>query len=243
MQCLKDEFVYLSSPGSLVETENCIEFDVIALSVTCVERWYGKLCFGEDVLSKKAHTLIAKPVLLDHKWEVEKIVGVVVNAEYQDGKIIARLRIPKKFEHLIELLKLEPSPIQSVSVGFVILDQEEKDGVILVKDLEFKELSLVIEGADKNAKRLSGDCEDINERVSKESLGKSNWWEDPELRKKAPRDYFLDPASRRYPYKTWDGKISCERLKAAMQLSALHGHRQIYDRAKALYEKHCKKGG
>jgi len=243
MNCLKDDFVYLSSLNSLVDAGDYVEFDVVALSVTCVERWYGKLCFGEDVLSKKAHTLIGKPVLLDHKWEVEKIVGVVADAKYQDGRIIARLKIPKKFEHLIELLKLEPSPIQSVSAGFVILDEEEKDGTILVKDLEFKELSLVIEGADKNAKRLSGDCESIKEGFSKETLRKSNWWEDPELRKKAPRDYFLDPSSRRYPYKTWDGKISCDRLKAAMQLSALHGHRQIYDRAKALYEKHCKKGG
>jgi len=233
---LKDKFVYLSSLQSVVETENHIEFDVVALSVTCVERYYGKLCFTESALSKKAHTLIGKPILLDHKWEVEKIVGVVADAKYQDGKIIAKLRIPKKFEHLIELIKLSPSPIQAVSVGFVILDQEEKDEAILVKDLEFKELSLVIEGADKNARRLSGECEI-------ERLGVKNWWEDPELRKKAPRDYFLDPSGRRYPYKTWEGKISCSRLKAAMTLASLHGHKQIYDRAKALYEKHCKKGG
>jgi hypothetical protein len=112
----------------------------------------------------------------------------------------------------------------------VVVETEDKNGLQRVIKAEFKELSLVIEGADPNATRLS-------------SQDTSHWWDDPDLRQKAPRDYFLDPSSRRYPYKTWEGEISCERLKAAMSLAGLHGHRQIYDRAKALYERHCKKEG
>ncbi len=53
-----------------------------------------------------------------------------------------------------------------------------------------------------------------------EEFSEAQWWDDPELREKAPKDFFLDPSSRRYPYKTWEGKISCERLKAAMSLSS-----------------------
>ena len=82
----------------------------------------------------------------------------------------------------------------------------------------YQKLSLVFEGADPNARLLSM-YEDI-------TLSTAEWWDAPELRDKAPQDYFLDPSSRRYPYKPWEGEISCERLKAAMQLSSLHGHRQ-----------------
>lgn len=232
-----EKFAFYSKTSELHETEQYIQFAVIALNASCIERSYGKLCFPEEVLAKKAKTLIGKPVLLDHKWEVEKVVGVVSSAEYHDGKIIATIRIPKTLKHLVELIKLEPSPVQSVSAGILILKQEKTEDEIVVKDFEFKELSLVLEGADPNAKRLSQDC---HLTVAEEKLSTAEWWDDPELRKKAPRDYFLDPSSRRYPYKTWDGKISCERLKAAMSLASLHGHKQIYERAKALYEKHCK---
>ncbi len=137
---------------------------------------------------------------------------------------------------MIELLKLNPSPITDVSIG-ARLKTEERDGKRYVTEIDFVEVSFVLEGADPKAKRLfSRTCSYYEE------FSEAQWWDDPELRKKAPKDFFLDPSSRRYPYKTWEGKISCERLKAAMSLSALHGHRQIYERAKALYEKHCKGG-
>ncbi len=103
----------------------------------------------------------------------------------------------------------------------------------MVTSIDFKEISLVFEGADPNAKILS--------KCECEKFSTVQWWDDPELREKAPREYFLDPSGRRYPYKTWDGRVSCERLKAAMSLAGLHGHSSIYQRAKALYEKHCKK--
>jgi hypothetical protein len=223
--------------SDIEESECCIELSVIALSATCVDRDYGKLCFSPEILQKKAKELIGKPVLLDHEWRVDKIVGVVVDAHYNEEKkaIVARLRIPKEgHEKLIALIKLSPSPIKDVSVGAMVKTKKDGDNYT-VQDIEFKEISLVFEGADKNAKRIAASA-------TKTELGVQNWWDDPELRTKAPRDYFLDPSSRRYPYKTWEGEISCERLKAALSLSALHGHRQIYERAKALYEKHCQGG-
>ena len=211
----------------------CVEFDVIALSSSCIERAYGKLCFPETVLQEKAATLEGKPVLLDHKWEVESMVGVVVKAWYEDTKVFAKVRIPKRGnEKLIALLQMTPSPVKAVSAGLTV-QTEKENGKYIVKDLEFKELSLVFEGADKNARVLNS--------AEAEKLGVSNWWDDKELREKAPKDYFLDPANRKYPYRTWEGEISCDRLKAAMSLAALHGHERILARAKMLYEKHCKK--
>jgi hypothetical protein len=218
--------------SSLRETEEYVEFDVVAITASVINRPFGKIEFPEEILKASAHTLIGKPLLIDHRYSVEAIVGTVVDAKYSEEKkgIVATVKIPKAgHEKLIGLIKMEPSPIKNVSVG-VVVETEDKNGLQRVIKAEFKELSLVIEGADPNATRLS-------------SQDTSHWWDDPDLRQKAPRDYFLDPSSRRYPYKTWEGEISCERLKAAMSLAGLHGHRQIYDRAKALYERHCKKEG
>ncbi len=222
-------------PADIQESECCIEFDVVALSETCIQRSYGKVCFPSEVLKERAKDLIGRPVLLDHEWKVEKVVGVVVDARYDEEKraIVARLRIPKEgHERLISLIKLSPSPIRDVSVGAIIKSKKE-DGYFIVRDVEFKEISLVFEGADKNAKRIAASATEI------EKLGVQNWWDDPELRKKAPKDYFLDPVRRRYPYRTWDGEISCERLRAAMSLASLHGESRIYSRAKTLHENHC----
>lgn len=216
------------------ETDEYIEFTVRALSAdTEIQTGKGTVVFPSEVLIKRQADLIGKPLLLDHEWKVDKIVGVVVHSWFDDAQkaLMARVRIAKEGnEKLISLIKLQPSPIRSVSIGAIVKKQEGQ-----VKDIEFKEISLVFEGADPNAKIMAGKYEDIE-------LSTSEWWDDPELRDKAPRDYFLDPSSRKYPYKTWDGEISCERLRAAMQLSSLHGHKQIYDRAKRLYEKHCQGG-
>lgn len=229
--------VYLGfKPLSLEETEEYVEFTVRALSADIpIETKLGKVIFPSEVLSASAESLTGCPVVLDHKWEVDKVVGVVVKSWFdsQEKALFARVRIAKTGnEKLISLIKLEPSPVKSVSIGASVT---REDGV--VKSIDFKELSLVLYGADPSAQILAR-YEDTEIYLSE-----AQWWDDPELRAKAPRDYFLDPSSRRYPYKTWDGKISCERLKAAMSLASLHGHRQIYDRAKALYEKHCKKEG
>lgn len=232
MDFIREKFAY----SQFNESEQYLDVKVIALSATCVKRLYGELCFTEEVLQKNAKDLTGKPVLLDHADSIEAIVGVVVDSFYDEEKkaIVTTLRIAKTGnEKFVELLKLNPSPITDVSIGAYI-ETEQKDGKYYAKSLKFIEISFVLNGADPNAKRLQA-CS-----CCEETLSEAEWWDDPELRKKAPGDFFLDPSSRRYPYKTWDGKISCERLKAAMSLSALHGHRQIYERAKALYEKHCR---
>ena len=225
-------------PSDIEESDCCVELQAIALTPTCVLREYGTLCFPEKVLKEKAKDLIGKPVLLDHKWEIDKVVGVVVDAHYDEEKkaIVVKLRFPKDGnERLISLLKMSPPPVKSLSIGGIVKTKKE-NGKFTVQDIEFKEVSLVFEGADPKAKRLA------EAKLSKkESLGVQNWWDDPELRKKAPREYFLDPVNRKYPYRTWDGEISCDRLRAIMSLASLHGETRIYARAKTLYENNCRR--
>lgn len=217
-------------PESIIEEEGYLEFTVRALSAdTPIETAKGQIVFPSALLKAKAETLVGLPLLLDHEWKVEKIVGVVTQAWFDETQqaLMARVRIPKEGNSkLISLLTLEPSPVRAVSIGAKVIKENGE-----IKDIEFKELSLVLYGADPQAQILA--------KAETIEFSEAQWWDDPELRKKAPQDYFLDPASRRYPYKTWDGKISCERLKAAMSLAGLHGHRQIYERAKRLYERHC----
>ena len=227
----------LLTTENLSEEQDFVEVSVVALSSTCVARKYGNLCFPEELLAKKAKTLVGKPVLLDHKWEVGSVVGVVKDAYFQNGRIIAKLQIVKHGnEKLINLLKMEPRPISDVSVGMTLETEKEGEDKYIVKDLTFKELSFVFEGADKNAKVL------FEAEETDTDKDYAHWWESQELRQKAPRDYFLDPTNRKYPYRTWEGQISCARLRAAISLAALHGDSRVEARARNLYEKHCKGG-
>ena len=199
-----------------------------------IERLYGTLLILPEELQKAYKTLEGKPVLKDHTPSVDSVVGKVTQTEFKEGAIYATLSILKEGnENLIR--KIEDGLLNGVSVGFTRkLVWDDKENAYLAKDISFNEISLVVFPADKDATILSEEGEDIlSEAIA--------WVQDPERRKKAPSDYFLDPSSRKYPYRTWDGKISCELLRRALSLSALHKHSQIYDRAKSLYEKHCKK--
>ena len=197
-----------------------------------IERLYGTLLILPEELQKSYKTLEGKPVLKDHTASVDNVIGKVIQAEFRDNAIYATLQILKEGnENLIR--KIEDGLLNAVSVGFSrTLSWNGKDYV--AKNIKFQEISLVVFPADPDATILNEEGEDFfSEAIA--------WIHDPEKRKKAPSDYFLDPSSRKYPWKTWDGKPSCELLRRAISLSALHGHKQIYDRAKALYERFCKK--
>ena len=199
-----------------------------------IERLYGTLLILPEELQRSYKTLEGKPVLKDHNASVDNVIGKVIQAEFRDNAIYATLQILKEGnENLIR--KIEDGLLNAVSVGFTRkLVWDEKENAYLAKDITFNEISLVVFPADPDATILNEEGEDLfSEAIA--------WIHDPAKRKKAPSDYFLDPSSRKYPWKTWDGKPSCELLRRAISLSALHGHRQIYDRAKALYERFCKK--
>lgn len=156
------------------EEANYIDIKLVALNKGYIKTKTEELFFSSEILEKYAKELTGKPVLEDHEHKVSKIIGVVKASNFEDDKIVCTIRISKVGnEKIVELLKLDPSPITDVSIGAEI-EKTKSEEISLVQKISFKELSLVFEGADPNAKikeiLLSG------EKISMdlEKLTKSN---------------------------------------------------------------------
>lgn len=67
------------------------------------------------------------------------------------------------------------------------------------------------------------------------------WIDRPKERRELPRDYFLMPDERKFPYRNKDGSINCRLLRAAITRAAQHGYKEIEEKARRLYEKYCAK--
>ncbi len=219
------------SVESLQEEEKFTTLTARAVSSRKIPRFYGVLYLPPEELEKATPTLKGCPVLKDHEPSVDNVIGRVREAYFKEGAVYAELELYKN-DPLVD--KIKEGLVKSLSVGFErdLIWSDEKQ-CFLAKNIRFKEISFVVMPADPTATVLSEEeAEFFSEDIA--------WVKDPEKRKKAPSDYFLDPSSRRYPYKTWSGEVSCELLRRAMSLASLHGHTQIYERAKSLYERHCK---
>lgn len=202
---------------------------VRAISPRKIHRPYGVLFLPPEELQKAHKTLEGKPVLKDHSPTVDDVIGKVIETEFRDA-VYAVLEI---FSSDPVAKKIQSGLVDSVSVSFSrTLEWNEKENCYIAKDINFQEISFVVHPADASAKVL--ESEFFSQDIS--------WVEDEEKRRKAPKDYFLDPDTRKYPYKTLDGKVSCELLRRAMSLASLHGHKQVFEKAREIYEKFCKEG-
>jgi|Deesub1362A_J573_1020465.scaffolds.fasta_scaffold01665_2 hypothetical protein len=65
------------------------------------------------------------------------------------------------------------------------------------------------------------------------------WVDRPSERQELPRDHFLLPEERKFPYRNKDGSVNCRMLKAAMTRAAQHGYREVYEKARRLYQRYC----
>ncbi len=161
---------------SLKEDENFLYVQGIALTATQVERFYGTLNISPEELQKATPTLIGKPFLKDHEQSVDSIIGKIEQAQYEDGKAIITAKILKKGnEALIE--KIKAGLATKLSAGFKRkLQLDEKNGWYDAKDIEFFEVSLVWQGADKNATLLEKNFKkeelQMSEKLTIEQLSK-----------------------------------------------------------------------
>lgn len=181
MERKKDiEFLSKITPSAITETEDSIQFDVVALSACTVDRRYKtedgkegtyKLGFEPDDIQKAAPSLAKSPLYTDHIENIDNTRGIVLSAEYdpENTWIKARLQVAKAGnERLVSLVKMNPSPINNFSASLFLNKVKVSDGMYLAKDIVFKGLSIVTQGADSRASRLSYD--DLEEPTKEDSM-------------------------------------------------------------------------
>lgn len=105
--------------------------------------------FLSEELQKSASTLKGVPLLKDHENTIDSIVGKVLSSEFvpQMDKIDFRAKVMD--EKSQELIK--EGLLNTVSVGAIVKDIEEEDGLFIPRGITFKELSLVAVPADSGA--------------------------------------------------------------------------------------------
>jgi len=111
----------------------------------------NEIYYPKEELQQAARSLIGKPILKDHKEEVDAIVGRISNAFFKDGTVQFEGKImDEKTQEMIN-----DGRISNVSIGASVgdLTKESLDGKEYerVKDLEFLELSFVAIPGDPNA--------------------------------------------------------------------------------------------
>ncbi len=175
MERKKDiEYLSKTSPTGVTETEDAIQFDVVALSATTVDRQYKnkdgkegfyKLSFPAEELQKAAPSLANKSIYTDHNEVVENIRGIVLSSEYDPTKqwVKARLQLAKAGnERLVSLIKMDPSPIDNFSTTIFCDKEKLNDSGYKAKNIKFESISIVTKSADENASRLSDIDSDID---------------------------------------------------------------------------------
>lgn len=109
--------------------------------------------YTAEELANSAHTLNNKPILKDHRNEVDAIVGRTTNSGYDSNKKSVLFEGKIMDKQMREMIK--DGRITNVSIGAKVKDlvKEEKDGseYVVAKGLEFLELSLVPVPGDANA--------------------------------------------------------------------------------------------
>jgi hypothetical protein len=177
------DFLSKITPSGITETEDAIQFDVVALSATSVDRRYKeedkktgfyKLTFPPEELQKAAPSLNEKPLYTDHLENIDNTRGVVLSSEWDSTNkwIKARLQLAKAGnERLISLIKMDPSPINNFSASIFYNKDKVNDSEYLAKDIVFQGLSIVTKGADSNASRLSDEEEYPNKEENPSMAG------------------------------------------------------------------------
>lgn len=105
--------------------------------------------FLSEELSKSASSLKGVPLLVDHVNEVSAIKGRVLSGIFNETEDKVDFRAKVIDEDVKELIK--DGRLNTVSVGAVVEDIEEEDGLFIPRGIKFKELSLVAVPADDNA--------------------------------------------------------------------------------------------
>ena len=105
--------------------------------------------FLSEELQKSAPSLKGVPLLKDHNNTIDSIVGRVVSGEFNQLETKIDFKAKVIDEDAKQLIK--DGRLNTVSVGAIVDDIEEEDGVFIPRGITFKELSLVAVPADSAA--------------------------------------------------------------------------------------------
>jgi len=103
-----------------------------------------------EELEKASHSLINRPLLVDHKNEIASIKGRVINSFFDNNERKLKFEAQIMDEQIKQMVS--DGRINSVSVGAYAKDlMKEEDGSLKAIGINFAELSLVAVPADENA--------------------------------------------------------------------------------------------
>ena len=101
--------------------------------------------YSKEELSKFANTLTDKPILKDHKSEVDSTVGLVTTSETLDNGSSVSYSGWVKEDVTKVVEKIEDGRIKEVSIGAIVgrlVKESEDSDVMIAKDIHAMELSL-----------------------------------------------------------------------------------------------------
>jgi len=106
--------------------------------------------FESDELRMSAQSLQGVPLLVDHRNEVDAIMGRVINGEFSEVEKNIKFKALVKDQTIKAMI--QDGRLDSVSVGASVEDIEEsEEGFLIPRGITFKELSLVAVPADSGA--------------------------------------------------------------------------------------------
>lgn len=170
------EELSVNIPSTITEDDDFLYVDALAIKATKIPRFYGTLILPEDELQKAAPTFIGKPLLKDHNSSVDSVIGDVLSAEFKNGAVFVKARVIKSGnEKLVSLIK--KGIVKKLSAGFSRVLEKVGEGEYLAKDIQFEELSLVVEPAISDASFLKSNSQEEpmpQDREKLEALTREN---------------------------------------------------------------------
>jgi hypothetical protein len=131
--------------GQLKENE---DFSIQGIAINETTTSNGHKFLAEE-LRLAAPTLGGVPLLKDHNNSVDAIMGRVTYSEFNEMQNNILFRANVMDETMKKMIK--DGRINSVSVGAIVRDIEEKNGELIPRGIIFRELSLVAVSADQSA--------------------------------------------------------------------------------------------
>lgn len=146
------------------------EFIIKGIAINETTTHNGHKYIAEE-LEKAAPGLIGKPLLKDHKNEVDAIVGIVKNSYFNPVKKAIEFEAKVTDKSVRE--KIEQGVLNKVSIGAFAKDliREEETGALIAKGLEIVELSFTPVPADQGATFTTAMDHSFKLKESQSNLG------------------------------------------------------------------------